>query len=57
VKILLINPKFEHDLNELIRYPPLGLAYVAGALQAAGHDVHFSTKRYRREPLETLVNQ
>jgi len=55
VKILLINPKFEYDLNELIRYPPLGLAYVAGALQAAGHDVQlFDQAVSKRTPRDII---
>jgi anaerobic magnesium-protoporphyrin IX monomethyl ester cyclase len=36
MKILLIQPKFENDYYD-IRLPALGLAYVAGALRAAGY--------------------
>ncbi len=36
--ILLIHPKLEKSFFGEIRLPPLGLAYVAGALRAAGYD-------------------
>jgi radical SAM superfamily enzyme YgiQ (UPF0313 family) len=36
MKIFLIQPKFENDYYD-IRLPALGLAYVAGALRAAGY--------------------
>jgi anaerobic magnesium-protoporphyrin IX monomethyl ester cyclase len=39
VRVLLIHPARGHSIDRLIRLPPLGLACVAGALRAAGHDV------------------
>ena len=36
--ILLIHPKLENSYFAEIKLPPLGLAYIAGALRAAGYD-------------------
>ena len=38
MQVLLINPKNE-DLYNPAYWPPLGLLYLAAALQAGGHDV------------------
>jgi anaerobic magnesium-protoporphyrin IX monomethyl ester cyclase len=39
VKVLLVHPARGDAIDRLIRLPPLGLACVAGALRAAGHEV------------------
>ncbi len=39
MRVLLLHPARDHSIDRLIRLPPLGLACVAGALRAAGHDV------------------
>jgi anaerobic magnesium-protoporphyrin IX monomethyl ester cyclase len=39
VKVLLVHPARGDTIDRLIRLPPLGLACVAGALRAAGHEV------------------
>lgn len=55
MKCLLINPKFEHSLNEDIKLPPLGLAYVAGALRASGcGDVRILDAALSRNPLADI---
>jgi anaerobic magnesium-protoporphyrin IX monomethyl ester cyclase len=39
VRILLLHPARNDSIDRLIRLPPLGLAYVGGALRAVGHEV------------------
>ncbi|HVO13273.1 MAG TPA: radical SAM protein [Vicinamibacteria bacterium] len=39
MRVLLVHPDPGGAIGRLIRLPPLGLAYVAGALRAAGHQV------------------
>jgi radical SAM superfamily enzyme YgiQ (UPF0313 family) len=39
VRILLLHPARNDTIDRVIRLPPLGLAYVGGALRAAGHEV------------------
>jgi len=39
VRVLLVHPARGDAIDRLVRLPPLGLACVAGALRAAGHDV------------------
>jgi anaerobic magnesium-protoporphyrin IX monomethyl ester cyclase len=39
VRVLLVHPARGDTIDRLIRLPPLGLACVAGALRAAGHEV------------------
>ena len=39
MKVLLVHPARGDTIDRLIRLPPLGLACVAGALRAAGHEV------------------
>jgi radical SAM superfamily enzyme YgiQ (UPF0313 family) len=39
MRVLLVHPARDGTLDRLIRLPPIGIAYVAGALRAAGHDV------------------
>jgi anaerobic magnesium-protoporphyrin IX monomethyl ester cyclase len=39
MRVLLVHPARGDTTGRLIRLPPMGLAYVAGALRAAGHDV------------------
>jgi anaerobic magnesium-protoporphyrin IX monomethyl ester cyclase len=39
VRVLLLHPARHGWIDRLVRLPPLGLACVAGALRAAGHDV------------------
>jgi anaerobic magnesium-protoporphyrin IX monomethyl ester cyclase len=38
VRVLLVHPARGDSIDRLIRLPPLGLACVAGALRAAGHE-------------------
>ena len=38
MRILLVHPARGESIDRLIRLPPLGLACVAGALRAAGHE-------------------
>jgi anaerobic magnesium-protoporphyrin IX monomethyl ester cyclase len=38
VRVLLVHPARGASIDRLIRLPPLGLACVAGALRAAGHE-------------------
>lgn len=39
MRVLLLHPARSDTIDRLIRLPPLGLACVAGALRAAGHEV------------------
>jgi len=39
VRVLLVNPHYPHDPYTLLLHPPLGYAYMARHLKAAGHDV------------------
>jgi anaerobic magnesium-protoporphyrin IX monomethyl ester cyclase len=39
VRVLLLHPARNDTIDRLIRLPPLGLACVAGAVRAAGHEV------------------
>jgi anaerobic magnesium-protoporphyrin IX monomethyl ester cyclase len=39
MKILFVNPHYPHDPQTLLLHPPLGYAYMARHLKAAGHDV------------------
>jgi radical SAM superfamily enzyme YgiQ (UPF0313 family) len=38
VRVLLVHPARGDSIDALVRLPPLGLAYVAGALRSAGHE-------------------
>jgi anaerobic magnesium-protoporphyrin IX monomethyl ester cyclase len=39
MKVLFVNPHYPHDPYTLLLHPPLGYAYLARHLTAAGHDV------------------
>lgn len=39
MRVLLVHPARDDTTDRLIRLPPMGIAYVAGALRAAGHEV------------------
>lgn len=39
MRVLLVHPERNDTIDRLVRLPPLGLACVAGALRAAGHEV------------------
>ena len=39
MRVLFVNPHYTHDPRTLLLHPPLGYAYMATALKAAGHEV------------------
>lgn len=39
MKVLFVNPHYPHDPYTLLLHPPLGYAYMATHLKAAGHEV------------------
>ena len=39
MRVLLVHPAGEDGPDRLVRLPPLGLAYIAGTLREAGHEV------------------
>ena len=39
MKVMFVNPHYPHDPYTLLLHPPLGYAYLARHLKAAGHDV------------------
>ena len=39
MRVLLIHPKLENNFYDDVKLPPLGVAYIAGVLREAGHEV------------------
>jgi radical SAM superfamily enzyme YgiQ (UPF0313 family) len=53
--ILLIHPKLEESYFSEVRLPPLGLAYIAGALRAAGYErVRILDANVSRNPIAEI---
>jgi len=59
MRVLLIHPAADGTMGELVRLPPMGIAYVAGALRTAGHEVRILdaavAPRWRADLDETLT--
>jgi len=55
LNILLIHPKLDNSYFSDIRLPPLGLAYVAGALRAEGYDrIRICDANLARHPIPEI---
>ena len=56
MRILLIHPKLENSFFDDIKLPPLGLAYIAGALRESGHDVRILDAILSRDQISDVAN-
>ncbi len=57
MKILLIHPRLEDNFFQEAALPPMGLAFVAGALRAAGHrDVRIFDANLSRDQMADIGN-
>ncbi len=55
MKILLVQPKLERSFFGDIRLPPLGLAFLAGVLREAGHEVRILDAILTRRQLSAIA--
>lgn len=56
LRILLLYPKMESNLFKDIKLPPLGLAYIAGALRSADHDIKLIDANLSQNPSTDIRN-
>jgi radical SAM superfamily enzyme YgiQ (UPF0313 family) len=54
MKVLLIHPKLEQNFYDYVKPAPLGLAYIAGALRNAGHDVGILDANVCDDPMRAI---